>query len=70
MGREVLTVTDLSTVDLKIFVGETEIGKVKPGQRVEVRVDTFPKKAFEGRVTFISPEGSSRPRSYRRRKSG
>jgi HlyD family secretion protein len=30
-GREVLTLADLSRVDLKIFVDETEIGKVKPG---------------------------------------
>jgi HlyD family secretion protein len=68
VGREVLTVTDLSTVDLKIFVGETEIGKVKPGQRVEVRVDTFPKKAFEGRVTFISPEGEFTPKIIQTKK--
>jgi len=67
-GREVLTVTDLSTVDLKIFVGETEIGKVKPGQRVEVKVDTFPKKAFEGRVTFISPEGEFTPKIIQTKK--
>lgn len=67
-GREVLTVTDLSTVDLKIFVGETEIGKVKPGQRVEVKVDTFPKKTFEGRVTFISPEGEFTPKIIQTKK--
>jgi len=67
-GREVLTVTDLSSVDLKIFVDETEIGKVKPGQRVEVKVDTFPKKTFEGRVTFISPEGEFTPKIIQTKK--
>jgi HlyD family secretion protein len=67
-GREVLTVTDLSSVDLKIFVGETEIGKVKPGQKVEVKVDTFPKKTFEGRVTFISPEGEFTPKIIQTKK--
>ncbi|MFB0532043.1 MAG: HlyD family secretion protein, partial [Desulfatiglandales bacterium] len=31
-GREIMTLSDLSTVELKIFVSETEIGKIKPGQ--------------------------------------
>ena len=34
-GREVLTLSHLATVDLKIFVDETQIGKVKPGQKAE-----------------------------------
>jgi HlyD family secretion protein len=55
-------------VDLKIFVDETEIGKVKPGQKVEVKVDTFPKKTFEGRVTFISPEGEFTPKIIQTKK--
>lgn len=61
-GREVLTLSDLSRVDLKIFVNETEIGKVKPGQKVEVRVDTFPGKVYTGYVSFVSPEGEFTPK--------
>ncbi|PKN89445.1 MAG: hypothetical protein CVU51_00415 [Deltaproteobacteria bacterium HGW-Deltaproteobacteria-1] len=38
VGREVITISDLHRVDLKIFVDETVIGKVKPGQKVEVTV--------------------------------
>jgi HlyD family secretion protein len=67
-AREVLTLSDLSTVDLKIFVDETEIGKVKPGQKVDVKVDTFPKKTFEGRVSFISPEGEFTPKIIQTKK--
>ena len=61
-GREVLTLSELATVDLKIFVDETQIGKVKPGQKAEVRIDTFPKRTFAGTVTFISPEGEFTPK--------
>jgi HlyD family secretion protein len=61
-SREVLTLTDLSTVDLKIFVAETEIGKVKPGQDVEVKVDTFPHQSYRGKVAYISPEGEFTPK--------
>jgi len=61
-GREVLSLSDLSSVDLKIFVGETVIGKVKPGQLVDIKVDTFPDKIYSGTVSFISPEGEFTPK--------
>jgi len=61
-GREVLSLSDLSYVDLKIFVGETEIGRVKPGQSVDIKVDTFPDKIYSGTVSFISPEGEFTPK--------
>ena len=61
-GRQVFSLSDLSTVDLKIFVGETEIGKVKPGQKVQVKVDTFPGKVYWGKVAYISPQGEFTPK--------
>lgn len=61
-SREVLSLTDLSTVDLEIFVNETEIGEVKPGQDVEVKVDTFPDKVYRGRVSFIASEAEFTPK--------
>lgn len=67
-GREVLTLADLAQVDLKIFVNETEVGKVRPGQRIEVRVDTFPKRIFAGTVAFISPEGEFTPKIIQTKK--
>ncbi|MEN6423707.1 MAG: efflux RND transporter periplasmic adaptor subunit [Smithella sp.] len=67
-GREVITISDLSRVDLKIFVDETEIGKVKPGQKVDVKVDTFPGKTYTGYVSFISPEGEFTPKIIQTKK--
>lgn len=67
-GREVLSISDLSVVDLKIFVEETEIGKVKPGQKVDVKIDTFPDKIYNGRVSYISPEGEFTPKIIQTRK--
>jgi len=61
-GQEVISISDLSQVDLKIFVPETEIGKVKPGQAAAVKVDTFPDKTYPGWVAFISPEGEFTPK--------
>jgi len=67
-GREVITVSDLSRVDLKIFVDETQIGKVKPGQKAEIKIDTFPNKVFTGFVSFISPEGEFTPKIIQTKK--
>jgi HlyD family secretion protein len=61
-GREVLSVADLTRVELKIFVPETQIGKVKPGQPAEVKIDSLPDKIFTGTVAFISPEGEFTPK--------
>ncbi|KQC08683.1 MAG: hypothetical protein APR62_04175 [Smithella sp. SDB] len=67
-GREVITISDLSRVDLKIFVDETEIGKVRPGQKVDVKIDTFPGKTYIGTVSFISPEGEFTPKIIQTKK--
>jgi HlyD family secretion protein len=60
--RQVFTLSDLSKVKLKIFVDETEIGNVKPGQSVDVKTDTFPDKVYKGSVSYISPEGEFTPK--------
>ena len=61
-SQEVFSMADLSRVDLKVFVGETEIGKIKPGQPVDVKTDTFPDKTYTGRVAFISPQAEFTPK--------
>jgi len=67
-GREVLTLSDLARVDLKIFVDETAIGKVKPGQKADVRIDTYPDKIYTGHVAFVSPEGEFTPKIIQTKK--
>ena len=61
-SQEVLSIADLSTVDLKVFVAETEIGRVTPGQAVAVKIDTFPDKTYDGRVAYISPQAEFTPK--------
>lgn len=63
MSSSLLRISDLSQVDLVIYVSEEELGKVKIGQKAEVSVDAFPGKKFEGRVTYISPEAEFTPKN-------
>jgi HlyD family secretion protein len=62
LGQEVFSLADLSTIELKIYVDETEIGKVKPGQEANVTIDTFPDKIYKGKVSYVSPEGEFTPK--------
>ena len=63
-GRQAITMADLSSVDLKIFVPETEIGKVKPGGPVDVKIDTFPNKVFKGTCHFHFPGRRIHPEDH------
>ncbi|WP_290660134.1 efflux RND transporter periplasmic adaptor subunit [Ignavibacterium sp.] len=56
-------VSNLSTVDLVIYVSEVELGKIKLGQKAEVSIDTYPDRKYEGKVTYISPEAEFTPKN-------
>ncbi|MCU7495258.1 MAG: HlyD family efflux transporter periplasmic adaptor subunit [Ignavibacteria bacterium] len=56
-------ISDLSVVDLVIYVSEEELGHVKLGQKAEVTVDAFKNKTFEGKVIYISPEAEFTPKN-------
>ncbi len=49
-----IIVADLNRLQVDAFVDETDIGKIKVGQPVDVRVDAFSKKGFPGKVTKVA----------------
>lgn len=56
-------VSDLSTVKLIIYISETDLGRVKLGQRVSVTTDSYPGKTYPGEVSYISPEAEFTPKN-------
>jgi HlyD family secretion protein len=48
---------------VRVFVPETLLGLVATGQRVKVKVDTFPNEWFAGRISTINPQGEYTPRN-------
>jgi HlyD family secretion protein len=56
-------ISDLTNVELYIYVTELELGKIKLGQKAEVSVDAFKDKKFDGKVTYISPEAEFTPKN-------
>jgi HlyD family secretion protein len=62
-GSTVMTLADLASVYVMIYVTEIEIGRIKLGDAVDVRIDAFPERAFPGKITYISPEAEFTPKN-------
>ncbi|HEX7593414.1 MAG TPA: efflux RND transporter periplasmic adaptor subunit, partial [Anaerolineae bacterium] len=58
-----LSVANLDSVKLTIYVPETRIGAIKPGDEFDVKVDSFPDKTFKGKVIFINTQAEFTPRN-------
>ena len=59
-ATSVITMGDISHVFVRGRVDETEIGNLRLGQPARIRVETFKDRAFQGKVTQISPMGVER----------
>ena len=49
-----LTISDMSVLETKIKVDETDVARIKLGDSAVVQIDAFPDSTFTGRVTEIS----------------
>lgn len=58
-----IKISDLSQVELMVYVNEKDLPKIKLGQLVEVTVDAFPTKKFDGKIIYISPEAEFTPKN-------
>ena len=55
LGNELFMLVDIHKIKVEAKVLESEIGKIKEGQEVELRFSTYPDEVFEGRVKAINP---------------
>lgn len=51
-----VTVLDPERLEMWVYVDETDVGQVQPGQMVEFRVDAYPGRVFSGSVRTIYPQ--------------
>jgi HlyD family secretion protein len=59
-------VYSLALVDpkwVRAYVGEVDLGHLHPGAKAKIRVDSFPERAYEGWIGFISPVAEFTPKS-------
>src|SRR3712207_9223001 len=54
-----LTISDMSVLETKVKVDETDVGTIAVGDSAEVQLDAFPDTTFAGRVVQISKDRKS-----------
>ncbi|MGO8814708.1 MAG: HlyD family secretion protein [Terriglobia bacterium] len=67
-GTPIVTLGDLDHLWVRVYVPETDLGKVHWGQTVDVRTDSSANKVYPGRVSFISSEAEFTPKSVQTEK--
>ena len=58
-GTLMLKMADLTSVEVRTLVDETDIGKITPGQAAEVTVTAYPNQPFRGTVQKIEPQANA-----------
>lgn len=62
-GVPVVTIGDLVNSWVRAYVNETDLGRVKLGQKVCVTTDTYPGKVYAGTLAFIASEAEFTPKN-------
>ena len=58
-----MRIADLTQMIVRTQINQVEIGRITEGQRVEIRVDSYRNKVFQGQVSDISPSSTQRGQS-------
>jgi HlyD family secretion protein len=62
-GTPVVTVADTVHVWVRAYLDQSDLGRVRHGQKVVVRTDSFPGRDFAGTVGFIASEAEFTPKT-------
>ena len=63
----IVTLLERDQLYIRIYVPETEMGRVKLGQKASVTLDAFPRQAFDGEVEQINQQSEFLPRNVQTR---
>jgi HlyD family secretion protein len=67
-GTPIVTLADLDHIWLRVYLPETDLGKVHWRQEVAIRTDSYPSKTYRGHVSVISSEAEFTPKSVQTEK--
>lgn len=62
-GGAIMTIADLSKLVITSNLNQVDIGKVRKGLPVDVRVDSAPGRVFHGRISKVAPAADEKPAS-------
>jgi len=62
-GKPLYKIADLSTMQLRVYVSETQLSELKIGQEVNVKIDTQnDMKSYKGNITWVASEAEFTPK--------
>ncbi|MES5488152.1 efflux RND transporter periplasmic adaptor subunit [Bradyrhizobium sp. INPA03-11B] len=64
-GTQIVSLTDLSVLYANMTVTEKQSSQIKVGQTVRIKVDAYPGRTFEGKITTIEPQIATDTRNIR-----
>lgn len=66
-GAVAIRVADLTRLELRVFLGEEDLDRVRVGQTLPVLVDALEEETVMGTVTWVSPEAEFTPKNAQTR---
>jgi HlyD family secretion protein len=66
-GKVLIRIADISRLELKFFLDETDVDKVKIGQSLPVLVDALNGQILNGTVVWVSSESEFTPKNAQTR---
>jgi len=66
-GSALMTLADLSTMEVKVYVPGPMLGKIRIGQRVDLVTDSYPDRRLRGSVATIADEAEFTPKNVQTR---
>ncbi|GAB3555188.1 efflux RND transporter periplasmic adaptor subunit [Spirosoma fluminis] len=58
VGKVLGRVLDVARLKVQVPVNESDVYQLREGQSVKVSADVFPGRTYNGRITYIAPQGS------------
>jgi HlyD family secretion protein len=68
-GSPIAKVADLDRMKINVYVSEPDLGRIRIGEAVDIRIDTFPEKRFSGKVAWISSKAEFTPKNVQTREA-
>lgn len=62
-GTAIITIADLKDIWLRAYINETDLGRVKLGQEVEVTTDSYSDKKYKAVISFIASQAEFTPKT-------
>jgi HlyD family secretion protein len=62
-GQPLLALADLEMLEVRVYIPEADLGWAEVGDKVQVSVDAYPDRVFQGEVIYIADQAEFTPRN-------